>query len=101
VGIDVRIQDERGGVIKELLDPRSLVSALLPSEANGSVCLRLVDKYGDTYFNQMQVPILITELRAAVRACSDAAAKAHGEAVVALVEGAQDSMHTYVRFVGD
>lgn len=101
MGIDVRIQDERGRVIKELLDPRSLVPALLPPETNGSVCLRFVDRYGDTYFNQVQVPFLIAELRAAVRACSDGAAKTHGEAVVSLVESAQDSMHTYVRFIGD
>jgi len=102
MGIDVRIQDERGGLVRELLDPRSLLPRLLPQvNGNRSACVRFIDPYGDTYFNQLQVPVLLAELKAVVSTCADKEAKAHGEAVIALVESANESMHTYVRFIGD
>lgn len=102
MGIDIRVQDERGGLIRELLDPKSLLPRLLPRQDNtDSFCLRFIDRYGDTYFNQIQMPLLLIELKAAVRSCSDADAKAHGEAAVSLVASAVDRVHTYVRFVGD
>jgi DNA-binding FadR family transcriptional regulator len=102
MGIDVHIQDERGGVINELPDPRSLLSRLLRQlSGKESVCVRFIDPYGDTYFNQLQMPVLIQELRAIVDACADQDAKAHGKAVIALVESASERVHTYVRFTGD
>jgi hypothetical protein len=63
MGINIRVQDERGGVIRELLDPKSLVPMLLPEQdGHGSACLRFIDRYGDTYFNQIQIPVLLDEL---------------------------------------
>ncbi len=102
MGIDVRTEDERGRVIKELPDPQSLLPRLL-RQLNGkeSACVRFIDPYGDTYFNQLQMPVLLQELRAVVDACSDQDAKVHGEAVIALVESANNKVHTYVRFTGD
>ena len=102
MGIDVRIQNERGGVIRELPDPRSLLPRLLRQlSGKESVCVRFIDPYGDTYFNQLQMPVLLRELRAVVDGCTDQDAKAHGEAVVALVESANERVHTYVLFTGD
>jgi hypothetical protein len=102
MGIDIRVQDERGGIIRELLDPKSLVPMLLPEQdGHGSACLRFIDRYGDTYFNQIQIPVLLDELKSAARSCRNAEAKAHGEAVVALVASTVDQVHTYVRFIGD
>ena len=102
MGIDARLQDERGAVIRELLDPKSLVPRLLPEHNNAStVCLRFVDRYGDTMFNQVQIPVLLEELRAAVRSCLHPEARAHGEALVSLVAAGLDHVHTYVLLIGD
>jgi hypothetical protein len=102
MGIDARTQGERGDKICELLDPKSLVPRLLSSIATEhSVCLRFVDPYGDTYFNQLQLPMLLRELEAAVRACRDPEVLAHGEKLLALAASAVDEVHTYVRFIGD
>lgn len=102
MGIDIRVQDERGGVIRELLDPKSLVPTLLPEQdGTNSACLRFIDRYGDTYFNQIQIPVLLEELKSVVHSCPNAEARAHGEAMVSLVASAVDQLHTYVRFIGD
>ena len=102
MGIDVRIQDERGEVIRELPDPRSLLLRLLRQlSGKESACVRFIDPYGDTYFNQLQMPVLLEELRAVVDACGDHDAKVHGAAIIALVESANDKVHAYVRFLGD
>lgn len=102
MGIDIRVQGERGDVIRELPDPKSLLPLLLPEhDGHDSACLRFVDRYGDTYFNQIQIPVLLKELESAVRSCPNADARAHGEAVVSLVASAVDQVHTYVRFIGD
>jgi hypothetical protein len=102
MGIDVQVQDERGGVIKQLLDPRSLVKKLLPlHESTQTTCLRFIDPVGDTTFNQLQIPVLLGELITAVRICRDPQAKGHGEQLVSLIEGADGQVHTYVKFIGD
>lgn len=100
MGIDAFTQDERGNSIRELLDPKSLVTRLV-ADAYGPVCLRFLDPYGDTYFNQLQIPVLLEELESAVRACRNSEARAHGEALLALVASAVDEVHTYVLFSGD
>ena len=67
---------------------------------SGSSCLRFIDPAGDACFNQLQLPILLTEMRHLLPSVSDALAQAHLQAFVGLLEGAVGS-HTYIWFVGD
>lgn len=79
MGINVQTESERGDMISEVIDPHGRTQALLPSYCDSAwSCLRFVDRYGDAVFNQLQVPVLISE-----------------------VESAEGQVHTYVRFVGD
>ena len=65
VGISVRIEDENGQPAGELLDPRNHLGRLLSlPECADTVCLRFIDPYGDTVFNQLQLPCLIADLEA-------------------------------------
>jgi hypothetical protein len=58
--IDVVIQDENGREISRCA--RALpASALEYADEEGS-CLHFVDPYGDTIFNQRQIPVLVVEL---------------------------------------
>lgn len=104
MGVDCRIEDEDGGVINELPDSQSLV-AFLPtpdhSAMGETVCLRFIDEYGDTTFNQFQIPVLLEELHGAVLRCTNLEARAYGEKLAALVATAEGKMHTYVKFIGD
>jgi hypothetical protein len=63
--------------------------------------LRFVDPYGDTLFNQMQIPLVVTELEKRLRGSPNAEVKAHCEAILKVVKAAVGEEHTYVRFSGE
>jgi hypothetical protein len=81
------------------LNPES--SRLLTPRSPRSVCLRFIDPYGDTVFNQLQVPQLIIELRALERELTDPKLRLALAGLLSFVENAVDKVHTYVRFIGD
>ena len=102
MGIDIRVKSETGQVDGELFDPENLTKSLLADYRDeSSPCLRWVDPYGDTTFNQLQVPYLIDELNAALEGSSDPKIRAHCQAVLNLVLRAKNKPHTYVSFSGD
>ena len=100
MGIDTRIESESGALIRELSDPHSLLSCLIPVKTPGH-CLPFIDPYGDTLFNQLQIPHLIDELHAVSKTCDEPSVRRHVEAVLELARTAQGQAHIYVRFVGD
>jgi hypothetical protein len=63
--------------------------------------LQYVDPYGDTVFNCAQMPEVLRELDVLTKRCSDEHSKALLEQIQELARGCQDSLHTYLRFVGD
>jgi hypothetical protein len=102
MSIDAYIQTESGEFIDELPDTYSLVKELIPSLGDKtSVCLRFIDPYGDTTFNQNQIPVLIVELTAALELDKSYQVKEHGKKLLSLVERANGRVHTYLKFIGD
>jgi len=102
MGIDAFIENENGAQIDHLYDPENLLKCLLPSyDTESSICLRFIDPYGDTTFNQGQIPILIKELKSAVENTNDNLAKNHGKKLIALIEKIENEVHTYIKFCGD
>lgn len=102
MGIDAQVESEDGTVEAYLADPRGLVAKLLACDVGpSSACLRFIDPYGETVFNQLQLPVLIAELQQATALVSDAGARAHGEALVELARRAASEVHTYLRLTGD
>jgi hypothetical protein len=101
MGIDVYWRDESGKVLSAVEDDGVLsgLSGVLYRQS-ASACLRFIDPAGDACFNQLQLPVLVTEMRGLLPAVSDARAQAHLQAIVGLLEGAVQS-HTYIWFVGD
>ena len=80
MGIDACIETESGAQIDQLLDPENLFSLLLSAcDYESSLCLRFIDPYGDTTFNWLQMPFLITAIKSAVEKTSDNLTKNHGE----------------------
>jgi hypothetical protein len=66
MGVDLYMEDENGTRLAEVLDPKGFVSCIvLLAGHEKTVCLRFVDSYGDTVFNQLQIPVLINEFEAA------------------------------------
>lgn len=65
MGIDARLENERGHVLGELIDPTGRLNWLLALvEPTQSVCLRFIDPYGQTIFNRAQIGELRGELEA-------------------------------------
>jgi|SRR5690242_11073754 hypothetical protein len=65
MGIDARVENERGQLVAEVPDPRGLVNWLLALvEPQQSTCLRFIDPYGHAVFNRIQIVELRKELEA-------------------------------------
>jgi len=96
--ISIFCVEENGLELAEFKDPR-LLDELLKTEVSGSGhCLRFIDNYGDTTFNQLQMPVLVQELR--IAANSEPDLRERLESLAAFVESA-NGVHTYVKFIGD
>jgi len=66
MGVDLYLEDERGTKLAEVHDPRGFMPCIVSlAGQEGTVCLRVIDPYGDTLFNQLQIPVLIRELEGA------------------------------------
>ena len=64
MGVDLRWEDERGNKIEGVGDPQShFVGLLRKSDLSETHCLQYIDLYGNTVFNQMQIPIFINRVR--------------------------------------
>jgi hypothetical protein len=103
MGIEVVWKDERGISLGEVSDPKMLLSrfaARRVSPVGSSVCLRFLDPFGDACFNQLQIPVLVQEIRIAKDEVVDPELAEHLGKVLALAERATE-VHTYLWFIGD
>jgi hypothetical protein len=102
VGFDIRLEDENGNVLDEFGDPKEILQRLLPALDDESFpCLRFVDPYGDTTFNQVQIPFLVQELQTLkLKATSDEEREMLAR-VQDLARRGCEGPHQYVKFYGD
>lgn len=102
MGVDLRWDSENGTRIEEILDPQMCISHLvLKTHVAGTTCLRFIDPFGDTTFNQLQIPILIDELKLAFEKVQDGRFREHLRRVIALAKKSRNEIHTYLKFYGD
>ena len=72
-----------------------------PDELEETCFLRFIDEYGNTIFNQYQLPLLIQELTALYPKSKNFHARESLEKLIEFIRSAEDEIHTYVNFVGD
>lgn len=102
MGIDLKWETENGRLIDEIPDPQMCISHLvLKTDVTGTTCLRFIDPYGDTTFNQLQIPILIDELQSILRTVQDNQIRDHLRRAIELAEKSRGEIHTYLKFYGD
>ena len=104
MGIDTALITEAGDRKQEVLDSQQCLTRLATTrwpELHHTKCLQFIDPWGDTVFNQNQIPYLLAELRTDATEQQEQDVLAHLEAVILLVEQAVDQMHTYIEFIGD
>jgi len=97
--VDVEWQGEDGETLARYEGPL-ITLALLEQADPSSVCLRFIDPWGDTTFNQQQLPILVQELDA-LRSKLPDGQRAAGDALLAFLRRGLDQVHTYIKFIGD
>ncbi len=83
-------------------DEGFFVSEILSASRNETgVCLRFIDPYGHTVFNQVQLPHLKAELSAVPDSALTNGAIQHRKKLLGLIEQASGKTHTYLKFYGD
>jgi len=101
MGIDLSWKDEEGKSLGNVNDEKNLfANALGNADLEDTVCLRFIDRYGDTIFNQLQVPILISEIEHLQMSTKDYPTVRQIAAILTLVQSSKET-HTYLKFYGD
>ena len=72
-----------------------------PQDLDSTSCLRFIDEYGDTTFNQYQISILIKELESIRPHSKNEQARESLELLIEFVRKAEGQVHTYIKFVGE
>jgi hypothetical protein len=72
MGIDARIETERAESLADVPDPRGYFSwGLSLHDQDSTICLKFIDPYGNTIFNQLQLPTLLSELETATASLTE------------------------------
>jgi len=104
LGIDVALVDENQVELEVIGDSRNYLAKLVISgewlNMEGSVCLRFVDAYGHTIFNQAQLPVLVSELERTASLQTNPEIRTHIQEVCRVVSASR-GIHMYVKFIGD
>lgn len=105
MGIDVAVVDENQVETHVIGDQRNHLAKLATNgewlKMEGSVCLRFIDAYGLTIFNQAQLPVLLSELEHTASLQTNPEIRSHIQEVCRLVSGAKGKVHMYIKFIGD
>ena len=102
MGLGIQLQDEWGGQLDMVADPKNFLGQLLPQNDDPlHPMLASIDSYGDTVFNRMQMPRFLSEwLVISVKVQSP-----EERELVAKIESfarrVQDEVHLYLKVIGD
>lgn len=81
-------------------DQRGLPLVVLEQAPATSACVRFIDPYGDTLFNQFQLPILVEELEAILLHVHHEETRKALRAAITFVEESR-GLGVFVRCIGD
>jgi hypothetical protein len=96
------VQTENAATLKETANLYVLDALLTRALQEPTYCcLRFVDPYGDTIFNQLQLPVLLKEWEHLTQLSSNDAERHAMQAVRDLLEYCLAEPHRYLRFYGD
>jgi len=101
-GLDLLWQDERGQILARCSARFNVWDYIEnPGEVSRSCCLRFIDEYGDTTFNQSQISVLIGELEELFPKSKSEKASQSLQTLIAFARQAEGEIHTYLTFIGD
>jgi hypothetical protein len=101
MGFDINLQTERGEVLKTVSDPQNLVHRLLERSIPEEPQLAEIDWYGDTVFNRLQMPRFLTQWKILASHAQTPEQLRITEDVKELATRCKESVHLYLKFIGD
>ena len=102
MGFNIELQDELGGRIDGIDDPRSLLYKLLPDLGSDEYpFLGSIDPYGDTTFNSLQMRRFLMEWAVVSQRAKTPEEQVLAGYVETLARRCRDEVHRYLKFVGD
>ena len=102
MGLGIELQDEWGGKIDGVYDPKNLLSTLLPNlDETSHPMLSCIDPYGDTTFNRLQMRWFLPEWAEISRKVQTPEQQALVSSIEALAKRCAEDIHTYLKFIGD
>ena len=102
MGFGIELQDELGGKIDGIYDPKNLLKHLLPiTDPQSSTLLACIDPYGDTVFNSLQMNRFLSEWAEISRVAHSPEQKELTSAIESLAQSCQGGVHLYLKFIGD
>ena len=102
MGLGIELQDERGGRIDSVADPRNLLGPLLPAPDDRIlILLSAIDPYGDTVFNRIQMERFLSEWTSIASSCKTQEEKELVSKIASMALRCRDEVHLYLKFIGD
>ncbi len=98
--IGLRRESEMGEPIADFDNGKSIDLRIVKEAPDTSICLRFIDPYGNLIINQLQLPVLITELENMSQSSTDAVFTNNIAMLVNFLKESEGP-HIYVRFIGD
>ena len=101
MGVNCFLEDEDGNTLDQFLDPKRILPKLIRLSQEGYWFIKYIDPYGDTVFNQLQLPPLINELKLLELTIT---VKEHLEflrQLINFINNSQNKIHCYIKFYGD
>jgi hypothetical protein len=101
---DLQIEDGSGRAVRALdvhiQEFLRLVDRnISPDDLARTSCLRFIDPFGDTVFNELQLETLVKELSMIADSCKIAEEKKTLRSIIEFISDAE--IHMYVKFYGD
>jgi len=102
MGLEVFLQCEDGNRLDAVGDPHNVLHRLLPSIDDTSYqCLRFIDWYGDTVFNQLQMNNFLAEWQRLYSAAQTDEETRLLRDIESLARKCEEGVHLYLKFYGD
>lgn len=102
MGLEIKLQDEWGGLVESVVDPKNYLGKLLPRNDDDShPMVAGVDSYGDTVFNRMQMRWFLSEWREISAKAQTPEEQELVSKIEAMARRVRDEVHLYLKFVGD
>ena len=102
MGFGIELQDEWGGKIEGVYDPKNLLDRLLPEiNLDSSPMLSSLDPYGDTTFNSLQMRRFLQEWVGVGAKAQSLEEKELVSKIESLARRCRSEVHVYLKFIGD